>query len=146
VTLQAVTEERDDVVGAQPPADTPPPPPIVVRRRNPIVAASLSILPGLGQLYNGQVRKAVVFFLATVLTLGPSVLLIMAGESFGHDLLQQKRFGIFLVVAFGSILAFLVLFLLGLTFWAGAAVDARRSAIELSEGRPPTRRWMRLKL
>jgi TM2 domain-containing membrane protein YozV len=146
VTQQAATDERRDVVGAQPPADTPPQPPVVVRRRNPVVAASLSVLPGLGQLYNGQVRKAVAFLLATLFTLGPSVLLIMAGESFGHDLLQRKDFGVFLVVAFGSIIAFLVLFLLGLTFWASAAVDARRSAIELSEGRRPTQRWMRLKL
>ncbi len=147
MTQQAVTEERDDAVGTgaddHDGADAPPP---VRRRRDPTVAATLSIVPGLGQLYNFQPRKALTFFLVTLLTLGPSVLLIMAGESFGHDLLQRRSFGLFLLVAFGSIIAFLVLFLLGLTFWASAVVDARRSAKELSEGRPPTQRWLRLKL
>jgi len=116
------------------------------RRRNPTLAATLSILPGLGQLYNLQVRKAVAFLLLWVFTLGPSILLIMAGEDFGHRLLVDKQFGLFLLVAFASIIAFLVLFLLGLTFWAAAVVDARRSAKELSEGRPPTRNWLKLKL
>ena len=116
------------------------------RRRNPTLAATLSILPGLGQLYNLQVRKAITFLLLWVLTLGPSILLITAGEDFGHHLLLDKQFGVFLLLAFASIIAFLVLFLLGLTFWAAAIVDARRSAKELSEGLPPTRRWLRLKL
>lgn len=122
--------------------DAPP----AQRRRNPTLAATLSILPGLGQVYNLQVRKAIAFFLLWLLTLGPSVLLIMAGENFGHHLLLDKQFGGFLLLAFASIIAFLVLFLLGLTFWAAAIVDARRSARELSEGLPPTRNWLRLKL
>jgi len=118
----------------------------VTRRRKPDLAAALSLLPGLGQVYNLQLRKAIFFFLATLLTIGPSVLLIMAGESFGHHLLANRDFGAFLLVAFGSIIVFLVLFLLGLTFWASAIVDARRSARELSEGRPGTQRWWLLKL
>jgi arabinogalactan oligomer/maltooligosaccharide transport system permease protein len=116
------------------------------RRRNPTLAATLSILPGLGQLYNLQVRKAVAFLLLWVFTLGPSILLITAGESFGHHLLVDKQFGLFLLVAFASIIAFLVLFLLGLTFWAASIVDARRSAKELTQGLPPTRNWLKLKL
>jgi arabinogalactan oligomer / maltooligosaccharide transport system permease protein len=116
------------------------------RRRNAQVAVGLSIVPGLGQVYNGQVRKALFFFLATLLTIGPSILLITGGERFGHDLLERKDFGAFLLVAFGSVIVFLVLFLLGLTFWASAIVDARRSARELSEGRPGTQRWWLLKL
>jgi arabinogalactan oligomer/maltooligosaccharide transport system permease protein len=118
----------------------------VTRRRSPTLAATLSILPGLGQLYNLQLRKAVTFLLLWLLTMGPSVLLIMGGESLGHSLLERKQFGLFLLVAFGSIIAFLVLFLLGLTFWASAIVDARRSARELSEGLAPTQRWWKLKL
>ena len=117
-----------------------------MRARRPDVAASLSVIPGLGQLYNLQIRKAIFFFLATLLTLGPSILLIMGGERLGHDLLARKAFAPFLLLAFASILIFLVLFLLGLTFWASAIVDARRSARELSEGRPPTQRWWLLKL
>lgn len=118
----------------------------VQRRRNPQLAATLSIVPGLGQVYNLQLRKALFFFLATLLTVGPSILLITTGERFGHDLLERKDFGAFLIVAFGSIIAFLVLFLLGLTFWASSIVDARRSARELSEGRPGSPRWWLLKL
>jgi arabinogalactan oligomer / maltooligosaccharide transport system permease protein len=117
-----------------------------VRRRRPDLAAALSIVPGLGQLYNFQPKKALFFFLSTLLTLGPSVLLIMGGERWGHSLLVDKAFGAFMLVAFGSIIAFLVLFLLGLTFWTSAIVDARRSARELSEGRPGTQRWWLFKL
>jgi len=116
------------------------------RRRNPTVAASLSIVPGLGQLYNFQVRKAITFLLMWLFTTGPSVLLIMGGERFGHNLLEQKDFGAFLLVAFASIIVFLALFLLGLTFWAAAVVDARRSAKELSQGLPPTQKWWKLRL
>jgi hypothetical protein len=133
-------------VDAPAPAVTAMASPRPVRRRRPDVAATLSIVPGLGQLYNFQPRKALFFLLATVLTIGPSILLITGGERFGHDLLERKSFGPFLLVAFGSILVFLVLFLLGLTLWASAIVDARRSARELSEGRPPTQRWWLLKL
>jgi len=132
-----------DDVGAVSESSAPAPP---QRRRNPTLAATLSILPGLGQLYNFQPRKAITFLLSWVLTMGPSILLITAGEGFGHRLLEDKQFGAFLVVAFASILAFLVLFLLGLTVWASAVIDARRSARELSQGLPPTQRWMKLKL
>jgi hypothetical protein len=138
MTQQAVRDGGVDVSSDVPPARR--------RRRNPTVAATLSILPGLGQLYNFQPRKALSFLLIWVFTLGPSVLLIMGGESLGHTLLERKSFGLFLLVAFGSIIAFLTMFLLGLTFWASAVVDARRSAKELSEGRPPTQRWWKLKL
>jgi hypothetical protein len=118
----------------------------VQRRREPVLAALLSIVPGLGQLYNFQPRKALAFFAMWLFTMGPAILLIMYGERLGHSLLERKQFGLFLLVAFASIIAFLVLFLLGLTYWATAAVDARRSAIELSEGRPPTQRWWKLRL
>jgi hypothetical protein len=129
------------VVSEEPTPALPP-----QRTRNPNLAATLSILPGLGQLYNFQPRKALAFLVTWLLTMGPSVLLIMGGERFGHDLLERKDFGLFLLVAFASIIAFLVLFLLGLTFWAAAIVDARRSAKELSDGRPGTQRWWMLRL
>jgi hypothetical protein len=140
---QLLSDETLAVSDGEPGAPAPQPP---RRRRNPVAAAILSTIPGLGQLYNLQPRKALTFFLIWLFTIGPSVLLIMGGESFGHNLLERKDFGLFLLVAFGSIIAFLVLFLLGLTFWAGAIVDARRSAMELSEGRPPTQRWWKLRL
>ncbi len=108
----------------------------VLRRPNWRVAAGLSILPGLGQLYNGQPRKALFFLLGTVLTIGPGVLLLTAGQGFGHSLLEGHHFGPFLVVALGSVLIFLVLFVLGLFLWASSAADARRTAIALREAAP----------
>ncbi len=35
----------------------------MIKRRNPYLALALSFLPGLGQVYNGQVKKAAVFIL-----------------------------------------------------------------------------------
>jgi uncharacterized BrkB/YihY/UPF0761 family membrane protein len=104
-------------------------------RRDPRIAAALSLIPGLGQLYNGQWRKALFFFIATILCLAPAVLLITAGESFGRSLLDARHLALFLLVAFASVLFFLLLFVMGLFFWASAAVDARRTAIAQREGR-----------
>ena len=103
-------------------------------RRDPRVAAALSVVPGLGQVYNRQGGKAGFFFLSTVMTLGPAILLIMYGEHLGTQLLTDRRGSLFLLFAFGSIIVFLALFLLGLTFWASSFVDARRSAEELNRG------------
>jgi TM2 domain-containing membrane protein YozV len=44
-----------------PPGAAPPPPP-----KSPALALFLSLFPGLGQLYNGQVAKAFTFFFAFV--------------------------------------------------------------------------------
>ena len=111
------------------------------RRRDPRVAAALSVVPGLGQLYNLQPGKAVFFLLSTVLTIGPAVLLITAGERLGTTLLHHGQGAAFLLLALGSVIVFLALFLLGLAFWASAVVDARRSAIEITEQRLSTGRW-----
>jgi arabinogalactan oligomer/maltooligosaccharide transport system permease protein len=116
------------------------------RRRDPRVALALSVVPGMGQLYNGQWRKALFFLAATLVTLAPSLLLLMGGEKVGSALLRRHAFVAFLVVAFVSVLVFLGLFVLGLAFWASAAVDARRSAIELNEGRASDVRWWFLQL
>lgn len=111
------------------------------RRRNPQAAAALSVVPGLGHVYTLQWRRAAFFLLATLLTMGPSILLITAGERVGTTLIDRRQFTAFLLVAFGSIIVFLALFLLGLAFWASSVIDARRSAIELSEGRSTAGRW-----
>lgn len=113
-----------------------------VRRRDWRIAAALSIVPGAGQVYNGQPRKALFYGLATVLTIGPAVLLITFGERIGSSLLQHQSFATFLLLALGSVLLFLLVFILGLYFWASAVVDARYSARELSAGVPGAdNRW-----
>lgn len=105
-----------------------------VRRRDWRIAAALSIVPGAGQLYNGQPRKALFYALATLLTIGPAVVLITFGERIGSGLLEHQSFATFLLLALGSVLLFLLTFVLGLYFWASAVVDARYSARELSDG------------
>lgn len=117
-----------------------------LRRRDPRVAAALSVVPGLGQLYNLQPAKAAFFLLATVMTIGPAVLLITAGEHLGTSLLRRGAGAAFLLLGFGSVIVFLALFLLGLSFWASAVVDARRSAVEITERRPSSGRWWFLRL
>ncbi len=104
------------------------------RRPSAGIAAGLSVLPGLGQLYNGQAVKALLYFFGTLLTLGPAVVLITAGEGIGHALIQAHAYAIFFVVAFVSVLIFLALLVLGLFIWASAVVDARRSAMAISQG------------
>src|SRR5438132_469023 len=81
--------------------------PRVGRRRDPRVAAVLSVVPGLGQLYNLQPVKAAFFLLATILTIGPAVLLITAGERLGTTLLHRGDGTAFLLLALGSVIVFL---------------------------------------
>jgi hypothetical protein len=108
--------------------------PGTLRAPNRKVAAALTLVPGLGQLYNGQPGKALSFFLATILTIGPALVLITVGERIGHSLLAGHAAAVFFVVALLSVLAFLVLFVLGLFAWISALVDAWSSASALGEG------------
>ncbi len=107
-----------------------------LRRPNSQLAVLLSIIPGLGQLYNLQPRKAVYFFLWTVCTIGPGILLIVAGQSVGHALLTRHLGALFLLVALLSVLAFLSLFVAGLYLWASSAIDAWQSANAIAAGDP----------
>jgi TM2 domain-containing membrane protein YozV len=121
--------------------------PAQARPRNPTLAASLCAIPGLGQLYNRQPGKAVFFLLTVLLTIGPAVLLITNGEHIGTRLITDQQGSLFLLFAFGSILVFLGLFLLGLTFWASSVIDARRSALEYNQGESGAAgRWWLLRL
>ena len=60
----------DDVPVSDATARPAEPATVSSRRRRPNLAASLSVIPGGGQLYNGQPRKAAVFFVATLATIG----------------------------------------------------------------------------
>ncbi len=107
-----------------------------LRRPNPGLAATLSIVPGLGQLYNGHPRKAVFYLCWTLFTIGPAVLLIMAGQSIGHSLLERHSGALFLLIALISVFAFIGLFLAGLFVWASSIIDAYQSAVALGAGEP----------
>jgi hypothetical protein len=118
------------------------------RRLRPNLAAALCVVPGGGQVYNGQPGKAAFFLLGTVGSMGPAILLITSGERLGTNLLNAHRFTLFLLFAFASIVVFLALFLLGLALWASSVVDARRTAQERNAGAPPgaSGRWWLLRL
>ncbi|MFN2452012.1 MAG: hypothetical protein ABR541_06645 [Candidatus Dormibacteria bacterium] len=116
------------------------------RRRSPGVASGLSVIPGLGQLYNLQPGKALFFLPAALL---PTVVLSLgfswAARRLGPSLLNRGDGALFPFVVLLGVIVFLGLFILGLTFWASAVVDARRSAEDLSTGRQPSGRWWLLR-
>lgn len=112
------------------------------RRRDWRVAAGLSLVPGLGQLYNSQPLKALFFLLGTGVTIAPALVLITIGERVGRELLVGGHYAGFLLFSFGSILVFLALLVLGLFLWASAVSDARRTAQTPTLGEDSSgRRW-----
>ena len=69
-------------------------------------------------------------------TIGPAMLLIIAGQYVGHTLLTHGSGALFLLIALVSVFAFLGLFLAGLFIWASSIIDAYQSAVALGRGRP----------
>jgi TM2 domain-containing membrane protein YozV len=63
---------------ATPPPALPPPGPYVRLPKSPGLAAFLSLFPGLGQVYNGQIARAFAFFFAWV----GSIYLTSTGHEF----------------------------------------------------------------
>ena len=117
-----------------------------LRRCDPRLAAGLSVVPGGGQLYTGQPRKAAYYFLGTGVLLLASAALIVNAVGFGHDLIAGGAVTGALLLALGAIVAFLGLLIAGLFLWASAAVDAYQSAREIRAGGVPDpgRRHFRL--
>lgn len=105
----------------------------------PRLAAGLSLIPGLGQLATGQPRKAIHYFLWTVIPLAGSLALLVAAIGFGHGLIAGGAVVWAMLLALLVIALFLCLFVLGLFVWASAAVDAHQSAREIRTGAPPSR-------
>ena len=117
---------------------TPPQPRASVR-----LATWLSAIPGLGQLYNRQPKKAAVFLLGVV---GLLVLTLNIPGATGELLAFWKPRGstmvlLSLLVELFSLLVFMITFLLALTFWYDAMHDARRIAQERNGQRKPGGRW-----
>jgi len=117
---------------------TPPQPRASVR-----LATWLSAIPGLGQLYNRQPKKAAVFLLGVV---GLFVLTLNIPGATGELLAFWKPRGstmvlLSLLVELFSLLVFMITFLLALTFWYDAMHDARRIAQERNGQRKPGGRW-----
>ncbi len=107
--------------------------------RNPRLAGWLSIVPGLGQLYNGQPARAV-----TVLggTLGLFALAFASVEG-PNALLLAIRAGALLTVVVGlvGVLLFLTFLLAAMTTWYIGFHDALVTARDLQACRPSSGRW-----
>ena len=84
--------------------------------KKPIISFLASIIPGLGQLYNGENRRGLLFFLCVFLSLAIS-LLGMCG-AFGFRYYEFTG----------------LLFLVGLILWVGCAADAFLRARRMNRG------------
>lgn len=117
--------------------------PTSARRASVRLASWLSVIPGLGQLYNRQPRKAAIFLLGVValfvFTLnipGATAQLLAWWRPRGSAMVLLSLF-----VEMLSLLLFMTTFLLALTFWYDAMHDARRTAQEINGQREPGGRW-----
>lgn len=113
------------------------------RLRSPGRAAWLSIVPGLGQLYNVQPLKALVFFTGV-----PALVFVSSNiPGLTAEFLVWWRprgnlqVALSVIIQLLSLLVFIGFFLCGLIFWYGAAHDARMTAHELNAGKPTVGRW-----
>ena len=121
-------------------------PPVVTaprRRASVRLATWLSAVPGLGQLYNRQPTKALIFLLGVI---GLFLVTLNIPGATGELLAFWKPRGsamvlLSLLVEMLSLLVFISTFLLALTFWYDAMHDARRIAQERNGEREPGGRW-----
>lgn len=120
------------------PVLTPPRPRTSVR-----LATWLSVIPGLGQLYNRQPKRAAAFllvvaglFFVTLNIPGATAELLAFWRPRGNAMVMLS-----LLVEMLSLLLFMATFLLALIVWYDAMHDARRTAQEINGTRNPTGRW-----
>ena len=113
------------------------------RRASVRLATWLSVIPGLGQLYNRQPRKAAIFLLGVVslffVTLnipGATAELLALWRPRGSAMVVLS-----LLIQILSLLLFMTTFFLALTAWYDAMHDARRTAQEVNGERAPGGRW-----
>ena len=113
------------------------------RRASVRLATWLSVIPGLGQLYNRQPRKAAIFLLGVVslffVTLnipGATAELLALWRPRGSAMVVLS-----LLIQILSLLLFMTTFFLALTAWYDAMHDARRTAQEINGERAPGGRW-----
>lgn len=102
------------------------------RRRDWRVAAGLSLVPGAGQLYNGQVAKARYYFAWAVGCLGADVLFFLGGSALGRQWIADGRLVMAMIFGMTAILVFIGLLVYGLFIWGSAVVDATAGAREIT--------------
>jgi len=113
------------------------------RRASVTLATWLSAVPGLGQLYNRQPKKAAIFlfgvvglFLVTLNIPGATAELLAFWKPRGSTMVLLS-----LLVEMLSLLLFMSVFFLALTLWYDAMHDARRTAQVRNGERKPGGRW-----
>jgi TM2 domain-containing membrane protein YozV len=141
-----MVEPQPVSVFTQPPPYPPPEgegKPRARRHARVQLATWLSAVPGLGQLYNRQPKKAAIFLLGVVglflITLnipGATAELLAFWKPRGSTMVLLSLF-----VEILSLLLFMSVFFLALTFWYDAMHDARRTAQERNGEREPGGRW-----
>jgi hypothetical protein len=100
-------------------------------------------VPGLGQLANGEPRKAVAFLGGVIALFGLS----FSVPGLTTDLVTAWRprgslmVSLSVLVELVSLLVFIALFLSALVFWYASIHDARLTAVERNAGSPPRGRW-----
>lgn len=108
------------------------------RRRDWRIAAALSIVPGGGQLYNGQARKARYYFMWAVGCLGADVLFFLGGSALGRQWIADGRLILAMIFGMIAIFVFIGLLVYGLFIWGSAVVDATAGAREISLSGEPS--------
>ena len=108
------------------------------RHRDWRLAAVLSIIPGGGQLYNGQARKARYYFMWTVGCLGADVLFFLGGSALGRQWIADGSLALAMIFGMIAIFVFIGLLVYGLFIWGSAVVDATAGSREISVGGEPS--------
>jgi arabinogalactan oligomer/maltooligosaccharide transport system permease protein len=120
-----------------------PAPPVSARRFNPRRAAYLSLIPGLGQLANGQPKKAAAFLGGVIVLFALS----FSVPGLTTDLVGFWRprgslmVSLSVILELVSLLVFIALFMAALAFWYASIHDARLTALERNAGTPIRGRW-----
>ncbi len=108
------------------------------RHRDWRIAAALSLVPGGGQLYNGQVGKARYYFMWAVGCLGADVLFFLGGSALGRQWIADGRLILAMIFGMIAIFVFLGLLVYGLFIWGSAVVDATAAAREINLAGEPS--------
>ena len=107
------------------------------RSASPRVAAAWSVIPGAGQIYNGQWSKALYFFFWSVVKIAGALTILLVSMDWGRNMLAAGAVIWAMVFAFVMVLVFIGIFISGLHSWGSAFLDAHRSAAAISRGEEP---------
>lgn len=103
------------------------------------IALALSVVPGLGQLYNGQPLKGLRLLFGTVIALAGSIWMFL--ELAYHRSALYSDLGLLLLaVSLLAVVVFLAVFIYGLFLWSSALFDAHECARLLARGERAPRR------